>query len=129
MSGAQDSGEADRRLDADRVAAALVAAVQGGVTILMSTGRITHLEAALDTTLTLLRDASPGARRRERDLRGLVEEFLRQGPQASGVVRVDGVAGDAVQGAGAAVDDPGLVAVDEVAAADAFEQRRCGQES
>jgi hypothetical protein len=62
VSGAQDSGEADRRLDADRVAAALVAAVQGGVTILMSTGRITHLEAALDTTLTLLRDASPGAR-------------------------------------------------------------------
>jgi hypothetical protein len=30
------------------------AAVQGGVTILMSTGRINHLEAALDTSLTLL---------------------------------------------------------------------------
>ncbi|MGW3462236.1 TetR/AcrR family transcriptional regulator [Streptomyces olivaceoviridis] len=51
----QDSGEVDRRLDADRTAAALVAAVQGGVTILMSTGAIGHLEAALDTTLTLLR--------------------------------------------------------------------------
>ncbi|MEV5150201.1 TetR/AcrR family transcriptional regulator [Streptomyces sp. NPDC052727] len=54
----QDSGEVDRRLDADRTAAALVAAVQGGVTILMSTGAIGHLEAALDTTLTLLRTAA-----------------------------------------------------------------------
>jgi AcrR family transcriptional regulator len=50
----QDTGRIDRRLDADRTAAALVAAVQGGVTILMSTGRINHLEAALDTSLTLL---------------------------------------------------------------------------
>ncbi|CAM5320715.1 TetR/AcrR family transcriptional regulator [Streptomyces mordarskii] len=58
----QDSGEIDRQLDADRTAAALVAAVQGGVTILMSTGAITHLEAALDTTLTLLRTAAPAAR-------------------------------------------------------------------
>ncbi len=51
----QDTGEISRQLDADRTAAALVAAVQGGVTILMSTGRISHLEAALDTSLTLLR--------------------------------------------------------------------------
>ncbi|WP_405691843.1 MULTISPECIES: TetR/AcrR family transcriptional regulator [unclassified Streptomyces] len=51
----QDSGEVDPRLDTDRTAAALVAAVQGGVVILMSTGRITHLEAALDTSLDLLR--------------------------------------------------------------------------
>lgn len=51
----QDSGEVDRQLDADRTAAALVAAVQGGVIILMSTGSIAHLEAALDTSLTLLR--------------------------------------------------------------------------
>ncbi|MFD6277129.1 TetR/AcrR family transcriptional regulator [Streptomyces sp. NPDC060209] len=51
----QAGGEVDPRLDADRTAAALVAAVQGGVTILMSTGRITHLEAALDTSLDLLR--------------------------------------------------------------------------
>jgi tetracycline repressor-like protein len=50
----QDTGQIDRRLDADRTAAALVATVQGGVTILMSTGRISHLEAALDTFLTLL---------------------------------------------------------------------------
>lgn len=50
----QETGEIDPRLDADRTAAALVAAVQGGVTILMSTGGIAHLEAALDTCLTLL---------------------------------------------------------------------------
>ncbi|MEB8338241.1 TetR/AcrR family transcriptional regulator [Streptomyces endophyticus] len=58
----QDSGDVDRRLDADRTAAALVAAIQGGVTILMSTGRLTHLEAALDTTLTLLRTTAPATR-------------------------------------------------------------------
>jgi AcrR family transcriptional regulator len=51
----QDSGRIDPGLDADRTAAMLVAAVQGGVTILMSTGSIEHLEAALDTTLLLLR--------------------------------------------------------------------------
>ncbi|MGW2225914.1 TetR/AcrR family transcriptional regulator [Streptomyces formicae] len=55
----QEAGEIDRRLDADRTAAALVAAVQGGVTILMATGGITHLEAALDTTLSLLRAGAP----------------------------------------------------------------------
>lgn len=55
----QGTGEIDRRLDADRTAAALVAAVQGGVTILMATGSIAHLEAALDTTLALLRASAP----------------------------------------------------------------------
>ncbi|HWU07747.1 MAG TPA: TetR/AcrR family transcriptional regulator [Streptomyces sp.] len=55
----QDRGEVDALLDADRTAAALVAAVQGGVTILMSTGRITHLEAALDMSLHLLRGTAP----------------------------------------------------------------------
>jgi hypothetical protein len=46
-----------------------------------------------------------GGRVRQRYSAGLCEEFPRQVPQAPGVVRVDGVAGDAVQGAGAAVDD------------------------
>ncbi|MFJ9033910.1 TetR/AcrR family transcriptional regulator [Streptomyces sp. NPDC102274] len=59
----QDNGDIDRHLDADRTAAALVAAVQGGVTILMSTGGIAHLEAALDTSLTLLRAAALPPRR------------------------------------------------------------------
>ncbi|WP_428957134.1 TetR/AcrR family transcriptional regulator [Streptomyces sp. cg35] len=54
----QDGGRIDAELDADTVAAALVAAVEGGVTILLATGALTHLEAALDTTLSLLR---PGA--------------------------------------------------------------------
>ncbi|MFR9794772.1 TetR/AcrR family transcriptional regulator [Streptomyces sp. MS06] len=57
----QDAGRIDVRLDADRTAAALVAAVQGGVVILMSTGGIAHLEAALDTTLMLLRSGAPAA--------------------------------------------------------------------
>ncbi|MBE1469902.1 TetR/AcrR family transcriptional regulator [Kibdelosporangium phytohabitans] len=51
----QLSGEIDPGLDADRVAASLIAAVQGGVTVLLSTGGIGHLEAALDTSLALLR--------------------------------------------------------------------------
>lgn len=55
----QETGGIDRRLDANRTAAALVAAVQGGVTILMAAGGIAHLEAALDTTLALLRAGAP----------------------------------------------------------------------
>jgi AcrR family transcriptional regulator len=51
----QRGGQISPRLDPDRTAAALVAAIQGGVVILMSTGQITHLEAALDTSLELLR--------------------------------------------------------------------------
>jgi AcrR family transcriptional regulator len=51
----QRDGQISPRLDPDRTAAALVAAIQGGVVILMSTGQITHLEAALDTSLELLR--------------------------------------------------------------------------
>lgn len=55
----QDSGRIDPELDADRTAAALIAAVQGGVTILMSTGSTAHLEAALDTAMHLLRSRAP----------------------------------------------------------------------
>ncbi|MET7930599.1 TetR/AcrR family transcriptional regulator [Streptomyces sp. NPDC055059] len=50
----QGSGRMDPALDADRTAAALIAAVQGGVTVLMATGSTAHLEAVLDTTLELL---------------------------------------------------------------------------
>ncbi|MEW2494864.1 TetR/AcrR family transcriptional regulator [Streptomyces nodosus] len=50
----QEAGEIDRSLDARRTSAALVVAVQGGVTILLSTGRIDHLEAALDAALASL---------------------------------------------------------------------------
>jgi len=50
----QAAGRIAPALDADRTAAAVVAAVQGGVSILMSTGSVAHLEAALDTTMELL---------------------------------------------------------------------------
>ena len=51
-------------LDADRTAAALLAGIQGGVTIMMSTGDSTHLKAALDTGIEHLRvrGAGVGAR-------------------------------------------------------------------
>lgn len=51
----QERGEIDANLDAARTAAAIIAAIQGGVTILMSTGGVAHLEAALDTALAYLR--------------------------------------------------------------------------
>jgi AcrR family transcriptional regulator len=44
----QEQLEISPELDADRAAAALLAGIQGGVSILMSTGSLTHLEAALD---------------------------------------------------------------------------------
>jgi AcrR family transcriptional regulator len=46
--------------DPDRTAAAIVAAIQGGVVVLLATGEIDHLEAALDLVLThLLGPAAP----------------------------------------------------------------------
>ena len=55
IAGMQRSGQIAPGLDAARSAAAIVAAIQGGVTILMSTGDSQHLEAALDTWLLYLR--------------------------------------------------------------------------
>ena len=51
----QQRGQIAADLDAARTAAAIIAAIQGGVTILMSTGSAAHLEAALDTSLAYLR--------------------------------------------------------------------------
>ncbi|MEU5609915.1 TetR/AcrR family transcriptional regulator [Streptomyces sparsogenes] len=51
----QGLGEVDADLDADHSAAALLAGIQGGVLIFMSTGRLTHLEAALDQGIASLR--------------------------------------------------------------------------
>ncbi|MGN9783166.1 TetR/AcrR family transcriptional regulator [Nonomuraea sp. ZG12] len=51
----QDIGEIDPGLDPDRTAAALLAGIQGGVLLQLSTGRTAHLEAALDLGLAHLR--------------------------------------------------------------------------
>ena len=42
-------------LDADQAAAALLAGIQGGVMMLLATGQLTHLEAALDVGIANLR--------------------------------------------------------------------------
>ena len=55
----QASGEADADLDAAQVAAALIAGIQGGVGMLMTTGSTRNLEAAIDLVLDRL---SGGAR-------------------------------------------------------------------
>ncbi|MFH9347530.1 TetR/AcrR family transcriptional regulator [Kitasatospora sp. NPDC017646] len=57
----QGSGEVAAELDAEREAAALLAGVQGGVLILLTTGSTVHLEAALDSGLARLRGARPVA--------------------------------------------------------------------
>ena len=51
----QGIGEIDPALDADRSAAALLAGIQGGVMVMLATGRIGHLEAALDVGIASLR--------------------------------------------------------------------------
>ncbi|MBE8525042.1 TetR/AcrR family transcriptional regulator [Amycolatopsis sp. H6(2020)] len=51
----QGAGEVDAGLDAERAAAALLAGIQGGVVVMLSTGRIDHLEAALDVGIGNLR--------------------------------------------------------------------------
>ena len=51
----QSTGEVAAGLDADRAASALLAGIQGGVVMMLTTGRITHLEAALDVAIDNLR--------------------------------------------------------------------------
>ncbi|MGC4768920.1 TetR/AcrR family transcriptional regulator [Micromonospora sp. DT44] len=51
----QSTGDIAPDVDAERTAAALLAGIQGGVLLLLSTGRIDHLEAALDVTIERLR--------------------------------------------------------------------------
>ncbi|MFE2496427.1 TetR/AcrR family transcriptional regulator [Streptomyces scopuliridis] len=55
--GLQAAGRLPAELDADARAAALLAAIQGGVSILLSTGRSTHLRVALDQGIADLRRA------------------------------------------------------------------------
>jgi AcrR family transcriptional regulator len=54
----QQTGEIDSRIDASRAAGALVAGIQGGVTILLATGEIGNLEAAIDLVIDFLRNGS-----------------------------------------------------------------------
>ncbi|MFD9688195.1 TetR/AcrR family transcriptional regulator [Kitasatospora sp. NPDC059088] len=57
----QEGGAVTAELDAGREAAALLAGIQGGVLILLTTGSVVHLEAALDVGLERLRGSRPGA--------------------------------------------------------------------
>ncbi|WP_439657949.1 TetR/AcrR family transcriptional regulator [Lentzea sp. HUAS TT2] len=51
----QQAGLVRPTVDADRMSAALIAGIQGGVQVLRSTGSITYLEAVLDTLIDHLR--------------------------------------------------------------------------
>lgn len=53
----QHQDKIDRRVDADRTAAALLAGVQGGAGILLTIGDATFLEAAIDGAINALRTA------------------------------------------------------------------------
>jgi AcrR family transcriptional regulator len=55
----QRQGEVGQHLDVDQTAAALLAGIQGGVLVLLSTGNIAHLEAALDVGIDHLRASRP----------------------------------------------------------------------
>lgn len=55
----QAAGHLPAGVDADQRAAALLAGIQGGVTILQSTGRSSHLRAALDQAIDDLRRVAP----------------------------------------------------------------------
>jgi AcrR family transcriptional regulator len=60
----QGQGEIDPEFDAEQAAAALLAGIQGGVVIMLSTGRLTHLEATLDVGIQHLRESRPRDRHR-----------------------------------------------------------------
>ncbi|MFJ1915530.1 TetR/AcrR family transcriptional regulator [Streptomyces sp. NPDC088147] len=56
----RDRGLVGADLDVEQAAAALLAGIQGGVSIMLSTGRSTHLRAALDVGITRLRSGPTG---------------------------------------------------------------------
>jgi AcrR family transcriptional regulator len=53
----RDGGHLPASFDVDQAAASLLAGIQGGVAIMLATGRSTHLQAALDTGIGHLRCA------------------------------------------------------------------------
>jgi AcrR family transcriptional regulator len=58
----QRNGHLPLSLNVDEAAAALLAGIQGGVSIMLSTGQSTHLRAALDWWIARLHAASGAAR-------------------------------------------------------------------
>lgn len=54
----QQQGKISEAVDARRAAAALLAGIQGGVSVLMNTGDLSYLEAALDFGIAALRNNS-----------------------------------------------------------------------
>lgn len=56
----QDQGKVAAGIDAERTAAALLAGIQGGVGILLATGDLGYLEAALDLGIATLRGNGSG---------------------------------------------------------------------
>ena len=57
----QTNGSVSAELDAGRTAAAIIAGIQGGVSVLQVTGRTDHLEAILTLLISHLRDSGPVA--------------------------------------------------------------------
>jgi hypothetical protein len=57
----QRNGNLPLSLDVDQAAAALLAGIQGGVSIMLSTGQSAHLRAALDWGITQLHAAGHAA--------------------------------------------------------------------
>jgi AcrR family transcriptional regulator len=53
----QDQGKIATAVKADRAAAALLAGIQGGVGIMLATGELSYLEAALDQSIDALRNS------------------------------------------------------------------------
>ncbi|MGP4020502.1 TetR/AcrR family transcriptional regulator [Saccharopolyspora sp. 5N708] len=59
MRSLQQHGRLPESFDVERAAAALLSALQGGVTLMLSTGRSDHLKAALDYNIEQLRLHAP----------------------------------------------------------------------
>jgi AcrR family transcriptional regulator len=58
----QEQAKVPARLDADRISAALLAGIQGGVGIMLATGDLSYLEAALDAGIESLRHPHQSSR-------------------------------------------------------------------
>ena len=57
----QTQGKIAADLDADRTATALLAGIQGGVSVMLATGDLSYLESALDVGIAMLRRGSATA--------------------------------------------------------------------